>query len=156
MSTDRKTERLREKWQKNVFISPPPPPSLHLFLHLVLLGEEMPRCRFIPRFFPSSSVSSCKIMHSFSFPCPSSSLLRLRFVLRWIFIENNKIEADKDLPGRCRSPSTTPRRRVRDPIPAHLSPSPSLSVSLPPFFCGHVNNPVLARFVYSHLAEDMC
>ena len=109
MSTDRKTERLGEKWQKNVFISPPPPPSLHLFLRLVLLGEEMPRCRFIPRFFPSSSVSSCKIMHSFSFPCPSSSLLRLQFVLRWIFIENNKIEADKDLPGRGRPP---PRRAV--------------------------------------------
>ena len=44
---DRQTERQREKWQKNVFISPPPP-SLGL-----VLGEEMPRCRFIPRFFLS-------------------------------------------------------------------------------------------------------
>ena len=64
-------------------------------------------------------------MQNYAF-LPLPLLLRLRFVLRWIFIENNKIEADKDLPGRGRPP---PRRRVRDPIPAHLSPSLSQSLT---------------------------
>ena len=100
MSTDGQKDR--EKWQKNVFISPSPPlPSLRL-----VLGEEMPRCRFIPRFFLSISL----FMQNYAFLL---LLLLLPFVLRWVFIENNKIAADKDLPGR---------RRVRDPIPA-LPPS---------------------------------
>ena len=105
MSTDGQKDR--EKWQKNVFISPSPPlPSLRL-----VLGEEMPRCRFIPRFFLSISL----FMQNYAF-----LLLLLPFVLRWVFIENNKIAADKDLPGR------PPRRRVRDPIPSPLPLSPAV------------------------------
>ena len=101
MSTDRQKDR--EKNGRKMYSSLRLP--LPSFVRLVL-GEEMPRCRFIPRFFRSFLLSFHQSFHAkLCIPPPS--------VLRWVFIENNKIAADKDLPGR---------RRVRDPIPA-LPPS---------------------------------
>ena len=100
MSTDRQKDR--EKNGRKMYSSLALRLPLPSFLRLVL-GEEMPRCRFIPRFFLSISL----FMQNYAFLL--LLLLLLPFVLRWVFIENNKIAADKDLPGR---------RRVRDPIPA--------------------------------------
>ena len=40
-------------------------------------------------------------------------------------------------------------------LPAYISPSLSLAQSHPPFFSGHVNNPIWVRFVFCHLAENM-
>ena len=101
MSTDRQKDR--EKNGRKMYSSLALRLPLPSFLRLVL-GEEMPRCRFIPRFFRSFFFHQ-SFHAKLCIPPPS--------VLRWVFIENNKIAADKDLPGR---------RRVRDPIPA-LPPS---------------------------------
>ena len=153
MSTDRKTERLGEKWQKNVFISPPP-----LSISSFVWVFSVKKCRAADSFpdsFPLHPSLHAKLCIPFPSPappppCSASGSSSVGFSLKIIKSRQIKICPVAVALHLRAAPCVVCEIRFQP-----TSPLLPLSQSHPPFFCGHVNNPIWARFVFSHLAEDM-